>query len=198
MTRPLLPLPVRIALAVTATAVALVVRLLLGVGRLGLWLLALAGIRGARLLALAATLVGVWWAAARVGLRPAVWLAVIGWAAWMMRHHQAAIAQHAAVRRLTTALTQHTDALAAAGKARLPRPAAPPAGSRRATPTGRATSAHTGQVAGRPAARPWPQAGQSAEQTLAVLGRYADGFVRRHTPPVDPTPWTLRRWRRPR
>ena len=50
---------------------------------------------------------------------------------------------------------------------------------------------------GRPAS-PWSQAGQSAEQAVAALGRYADGFVRRHTPPADPAPWTLRRWRHPR
>ena len=58
VTRPL-PLPVRIAVAVTVTAVVLVVRLLVGAGRLGLWLLALAGFRGARLPALAATGIGV-------------------------------------------------------------------------------------------------------------------------------------------
>ena len=196
MTRPL-PLPVRIALAVTVTAVALVLRLLLAVGRLGLWLLALAGFRGARLVALAATGVGVWWAAAQVGLRPAVWLAVIGWAAWTVRHHQAAITQHAAVRRLTAALHQHTDALAAASKARLARPAAPTAGRGYATSAGRPTAARTGQVDGGPPARPWPQAGHSVEQVVAALGRYADGFVRRHTPPASPAP-TRRRWRHPR
>jgi hypothetical protein len=95
MTQPL-PLPVRIALAGTVTAAVLLVRLLLGVGRLGLWLLALAGFRGSRLLALAATGMGVWWAAGKVGVRPAVWLAVIGWAAWAVRHHRAVLAQHAA------------------------------------------------------------------------------------------------------
>jgi hypothetical protein len=147
VTRPL-PLPARIALAVTVTAAALVLRLLLGVGRLGLWLLTLAGFRGARLLALAATALGVWWAAGKVGLRPAVWLAVIGWVAWAVRHYRAVLAQHAAVRRLTTALQQHTDALAAAGKARLARPATATARShhvrgtvargRRETPTVRA------------------------------------------------------------
>jgi hypothetical protein len=166
VTRPL-PLPVRIALAVTVTAAALVLRLLLGVGRLGLWLLALAGFRGARLLALAATAVGVWWAAGKVGLRPAVWLAVIGWVAWAVRHHRAVLAQHAAVRRLTTALQQHTDALTRGAQ-------------------GDADS---------PAARPWPESNQSAEQTLAVLGRFAAGFVRRHLPPADPAP-TSWRWRR--
>jgi hypothetical protein len=189
-----LPLPVRIALAVTVTMVALLVRLLLGAGRLGLWLLALAGFRGARLLALAATAVGVWWAARQVGLRPAAWLAVISWAAWAVRHHQPAIAQHAAVRRLTTALQQHTDALAAASKARLSRPASATATTRHA----HVTVTRGAQVdADIPAARPWPEPNQSAEQTLAALGRYAAGFVRRHLPPVDPSP-TRWSWRRPR
>jgi hypothetical protein len=198
MTRPL-PLPVRIAVAVTVTAVALVLRLVLAAGRLGLWLLALAGFHGARLVALAATGVGVWWAAAQVGLQPAVRLAVIGWAAWAVRHHQASIAQHAAVRRLTAALQQHTDALAAAGKARVARLPAPTAGSSRSTSAGRATAARTAPVdRGGLTARPWPQAGQSAEQAVAALGRYAGGFVRRHTPPADPSPWTLRRRRHPR
>jgi hypothetical protein len=194
MTRPLLPLPIRIALAVTVTAVVLAVRLLVAVGRLALWLLALAGFRGARLAALAATGVGVWWAAGMVGLRPALWLAVIGWAAWAVRHHRAAIAQHAVVRRLTAALQQHTHALAAAGKARLARPAA--ATTSTARPRVMATRAGDLDPAG-PATRPWPQAGQSADQALAALGRYADGFVRRHTPPADPTPtrwgWRLLR-----
>jgi hypothetical protein len=189
-----LPLPVRIALAVTVTAVLLAMRLLLGVGRLGLWLLALAGFRGARLVALAATGVGVWWAAAQIGLRPAVWLAVIGWAAWAVRHHRPAIAQHAAVRRLTAALTQHTDALAAAGRARLARPITATA----RTHTSRMTVTRVAPVdSGRPATRPWPEASQSPEQTLAALGRYAAAFIARHTPPADPAP-TRRRWRRPR
>jgi hypothetical protein len=193
MTQPL-PLPVRIALAVTVTAAVLLVRLLLGVGRLGLWLLALAGFRGARLLALAATGVGVWWAAGKVGVRPAVWLAVIGWAAWAVHHHRAVLAQHAAVRRVTTALQQHTDALAAAGKARLARPATATARTQHA----RVTVTRGAQVdADGPAARPWPEPHQSAEQTLAALGRYAAGFVRRHLPPADPAP-TRWRWRRPR
>jgi hypothetical protein len=191
VTRPL-PLPVRIALAVTVTAAALVLRLLLGVGRLGLWLLALAGFRGARLLALAATAVGVWWAAGKVGLRPAVWLAVIGWVAWAVRHHRAVLAQHAAVRRLTTGLQQHTDALAAAGKARLARPATATARSHHVR--GTVTRGAQGD-ADSPAARPWPESNQSAEQTLAVLGRFAAGFVRRHLPPADPAP-TSWRWRR--
>ena len=136
----------------------------------------------------------MWWAAGKVGLRPAVWLAVIGWAAWAVRHHRAVLAQHAAVRRLTTALQQHTGALAAAGKARLARPATATARTQHA----RVTVTRGAPVdADIPAARPWPESHQSAEQTLAALGRYAAGFVRRHLPPADPAP-TRWRWRRPR
>jgi hypothetical protein len=188
-----LPLLVRIALAITVTLVVATLRLLVGVGRLGLWLLALAGVRGPRLLALAVTGVGVWWAAVQVGLRPAVWLAVIGWAAWLIRHHRAAIRQHAAVRRLTAAL-QHTDALATAGKARLPRPATASARTARPRmPVPRADGADSTCLD----VRPWPDASQSPEQTLAALGRHAARFVGRHTPPADPAP-TRRRWRHPR
>jgi len=192
VTRPL-PLLVRIVLAVTVTVVVATVRLLVLVGRLGLCLLALAGFRGARLVALAATGLGVWWAAGTVGLGPAVWLAVIGWAAWAVRHHQAAIAQHAAVRRLTATLERHTDTLAAATSTRPARPVPT------TTKPTRPTSSRTAPVGrGWPTMRPWPQAGQPPEQTLAALGRYAAAFVARHTPPADPTPWTRRRWRHPR
>jgi hypothetical protein len=194
MTRPLLPLPVRIILAVTVTLVIATLRLLVGAGRLGLWVLALAGFRGARLVALAGTGVGVWWAAGVVGLRPAVWLAVIGWAAWAVRHHRAAIRQHAAIRRLTAALAQHTDALATAGKARLPRPATASARTARPRMTlSRADRADSTRLD----VRPWPDASQSPEHTLAALGRHAARFVARHAPPADPAP-TRRRWRHPR
>jgi len=199
MTRPLLPLPVRIALAVIVTTVILAVRLLVLVGRLGLGLLTLAGFRGARLVALAATGVGVWWAAGKVGLRPSLWLAVISWAAWAVRHHQAVIAQHTAVRRLTATLQRHTDALAAAGKARLTRPAGAMVVTARppSNLSARVTVTQASQEAAKPAVRPWPQAGQTPEQAVAALGRYADGFVRRHAPPTDASPthwrWRLRR-----
>jgi hypothetical protein len=188
-----LPLLVRISLAVAVTLVVAAVRLLLGAGRLGLWLLALAGFRGARLVALAATGVGVWWAAGQVGLRPAVWLAVIAWAAWAMRHHRAAIRQHAAVRRLTAALQHHANTLAAAGPARPVRSAA----TARTAPT-RTTTPRTARVdGGRLAVRPWPEASQSPEQSIAALGRHAEAFIARHTPPASPAA-TRRRWRRSR
>jgi len=189
-----LPLLVRIALAVTVTLVVATLRLLVGAGRLGLWLLARAGFRGARLLALAVTGVALWWAAGKVGLRPAVWLAVIGWTAWAVRHHRTVIGQHAAVRRLTATPQQHTDALATAGKARLPRPATASARTARPRMTvPRADAADSTRLD----VRPWPDGSQSPEQTLAALGRHAARFVARHTPPADPAP-TRRRWRHPR
>jgi hypothetical protein len=189
------PLLVRIALAVTVTVLVAAVRLLLGIGRLGLWLLALAGFRGGRLVALAITGLGVWWAAARVGFRPAVWLVVIGWAAWAVRHHRAAVRQHAAVRKLTAILQRHTDALAAAGRTRL---------GRVAGTTTRPAHARLASTRGAPAdrggltVRSWPQAGQPPEQTVAALGRYAAAFVARHSTPADPALWMRRRWRQPR
>jgi hypothetical protein len=101
---------------VAVTLVATTVRLLLFAVRLALWLFALAGFRGLRLLALAATVAGVRWAAATVGTGPAVRLAAIGWAAWALRHHRAAIRRNAAVRRATLALERYAAELGAAAK----------------------------------------------------------------------------------
>jgi hypothetical protein len=98
------------------TVVASVVRLLLFAVRLALWLFALAGFRGARLVALAATVAGVRWAAATVGVGPALRLAAIGWAAWALRHHRAAIRRNAAVGRVTFALEHYAAGLGAAAK----------------------------------------------------------------------------------
>ena len=184
---------VRLAVAIPVAVVVVALRLLLGAGRLGLFLLALAGFRGARLLGLATTLVGVWWAAGQVGLRPAVWLAVIAWAAWARRHHRAAIRQHAAVRRLTAALQHHANTLAAAGPARPVRSAA----TARTAPTHTTTPRTARMNGGRLAVRPWPEVSQSPEQTIAALARHAEAFIARHTPPASPDP-TRRRWRRPR
>jgi hypothetical protein len=115
------------------------VRLALLAGRLALWLLALAGFRGARLLGLAATVTYVRWAVPTVGTGPAVRLAVIGWVAWFTRHHRAAIrrtaavprlvrAQHAAAARLTAALERHHGALGELAKLLTPpgKPDQPP------------------------------------------------------------------------
>jgi hypothetical protein len=118
------------------TLVAGTVRLLLLGVRLVLWGFALAGFRGARLLALAATVAGVRWAAATVGTGPAVRLALIGWAAWALRHHRAAIRRHAPVRRASLALERYAAELGAVTRRwqpPTPRPSRPRPGP---TPTG--------------------------------------------------------------
>jgi len=102
--------------------------------RLVLWQFALVGVRGARLVGLAATVVSIGWAAAIVGVGPAVRLALIGWAAWAVRHHRAAIRQHAAMRRLTRVMDGYAAELAAAAK-RLQRPGKPAKPARPATST---------------------------------------------------------------
>jgi hypothetical protein len=170
---------VRLLVGLTVAIVVAVARLLVGVVRLGLRLLGLAGFRGARLAALAATVAGVLWATATVGVGPAVRLVVIGWAVWATRHHRAAIrqhaavrrlaaAQHAAVRRLTAALEQHTSALDAAARREQP--------DLTSSPTAAAPSRGT---TGRP---PWPRGDQTPDQLLGALGRYAAAWTRRHTP----------------
>jgi len=125
---------VRLVVWLLVTLVAATVRLLLLGVRLGLWLFALAGFRGARLLALAATVAGVRWAAATVGVGPAVRLAAIGWAAWALGHHHSAIRRNAAVRRATLALEHYAAELGAAARrwqpprpTPRPGPAQPPA-----------------------------------------------------------------------
>ncbi len=168
---------VRLVVGLTVAIVGCLFRL----ARLGLWLLALAGFRGARLAGLAATVAGVRWAAATVGLGPAVRLALIGWAAWATRHHRAAIrqtaavrrlaaAQQAAVRRLTAALQQHADAQAAA----TPQPA----------PSPTTTTADRDVLA----VPPWHSADQPAERAVAALGRHAAAWARRHATPAPEEP----------
>jgi hypothetical protein len=169
---------VRLVVGLTAAIVGGLVRLV----RLGLWLLGLAGFRGAHLAGLAATVAGVWWAAATVGVGPAVRLAAIGWAAWALRHHRATIrqtvavrrlaaAQQAAVRRLTGALQQYTDALAAT--------TTPPA-------SGSTTTTTTGDRD--VPAVPWLAADQAAVRGVAALGRYAEAWVRCHAAPTSEEP----------
>jgi hypothetical protein len=171
----------RLLVGLTVAIVVGVVQLLVGVVRLGLRLLRLVGLRGARLAGLAATLAGVWWAAQVIGTGPAVRLALIGWAAWATRHHRAAIRQHAAVRRLaaaqqaamrrlTAALEQHTSALGATVE------------RGQAGPGPDATT--TARPGGAPAAAPWPAADQPPDQALGAVGRYAAAWARRHTPPA--------------
>jgi hypothetical protein len=179
---------IRLWVGLTIRLVAAVVRGVLLVVRLGLWLLGRVGFRGARLIGLAATLAGVGWAAATVGVGPAVRLALVGWAAWATRHHRAAIRQHAAVRRLaavqqaavrrlTAALAQHAAALDAATQPSPTRLAATPA-------TG--TASKDRDVLASP---PWQAAEQpSAAQGIAALGRYAAAWARRHTAPAPEEP----------
>jgi hypothetical protein len=127
----------RLAAWLAVTLVAGTVRLLLVGVRLALWLFALAGFRGARLLALAATAAGVHWAAAAVGTGPAVRLAAIGWAAWALRHHRAAIRQHAAVRHVTAALERYAAELGTATRRwqpTVPRPRSGPGPAPTGTP----------------------------------------------------------------
>jgi hypothetical protein len=177
---------IRLVVGLTVAIVGGVVRLGLLIVRLGLWLLAMAGFRGARLAGLAATVAGVRWAAATVGVGPALRLALIGWAAWAIRHHRAAIRQHAAVRRLTAtqqaairrltaALQQHTDALTATTKTLPGRPG---------------PSSTTTPTAGRdvPAVPPWHRADQPAARGVAALGRYAEAWARRHATPAPEEP----------
>jgi hypothetical protein len=172
---------VRLLVGLTVAIAVAVVQLLVGTVRLGLRLLGAVGFRGVRLAALAASVAGMWWAAATVGVGPSVRLALIGWAAWATRHHRAALRQHAAVRRLaaaqqvavhrlTAALAQHTSALEGAAGPESAGPASSPA---------------TGQARSTPAAPPWPSGDVPPGQMLGALGRYAAAWARRHTPPAD-------------
>jgi hypothetical protein len=174
---------VRLLVGLTVAIMVAVVQLLVGMVRLGLRLLGAVGFRGARLVALAATVLAVGWAAPIVGGGPVVRLAVIGWAAWATRHHRAAIRQHAAVRRLaaaqqaavrrlTAALQQHADALAAA-KSQPPSSSTTPA-----TAAGRDV----------PAVPAWHRADQPADRAVVALGRYAATWARRHAAPASEEP----------
>jgi len=128
----------RLVVWLTVALVAGVVRLLLFAVRLALWLFALAGFRGARLLALVATVAGVRWAAPIVGTGPAVRLALVGWAAWALRHHREAIRRNAAVSRATAALEHYAAELGAATRRwqpPMPRPTRPRPGPAPTTAT---------------------------------------------------------------
>jgi len=170
---------IRLAVWLTITIVAATVRLVLLAVRLVLWLFALAGFRGARLAALATTLVGVRWAAATVGTGPAVRLALVGWAAWATRHHRAAIRQHAAVRRATAALEHYAAELGAATRRwQPPRP-------RLATPRPGPAQTPTppGGAPGLPPPLPFePHPG------LARMARYVAGRWGARPSPAAPTP----------
>jgi len=167
----------RLVVWLTVMTVATTVRLLLLAVRLVLWLFALAGFRGARLAALAATLAGVRWAAGIVGAGPAVRLALVGWAAWAVRHHRAAIRRNAAVRRATAALEHYAAELGAATRRwQPPRPATP-------RPGPAPTPAPPSGAPGTPPPLPFdPHPG------LARVTRYAAGRWGARPSPAAPTP----------
>jgi hypothetical protein len=170
---------VRLVVGLTVAIVCGVVQLLVGVARLGLWLLARAGLRGTRLVGLAATVAGVWWAAAAVGTGPAVRLALIGWAAWALRHHRAAIRQHAAVRRATAAMERYAAELAAATKRwqpPTPRPTTPRPGP---APT---ATRPPGGVPGLPPPLPFEPS------RFEAVARYVAGRWGARPSPAAPTP----------
>jgi len=136
----------------------LLVRSLLG-------LLGLAGLGGARLAWLVATVLAVGWAAQVVGLRAAVALAALGWLVWATRRQRAQLRQRAALRKLTRALATHTHTVRTAGTRRSP-------------------AATVAAKADALASAPRLAAGQSPEQALRALERYAAAWTYRHTHPV--------------
>ena len=170
---------VRLVVWLLVTLVAATVRLLLLGVRLGLWLFALAGFRGARLLALAATVAGVRWAAATVGVGPAVRLAAIGWAAWALGHHHSAIRRNAAVRRATLALEHYAAELGAAARRLQPPRPRPTMPRPSPTPT---TATPPGGVPGIPP----PLAFEPSR--LDAVARYVAGRWGARPRPAAPTP----------
>ncbi len=157
----------------TGVLVRLVVLALWGVVRLvvaGLVVLArlllgLVGLRGVRLAWLVTTVLAVGWAAHLVGLRAAVALAALGWLVWATRRQRAQLRQRAALRTLTRALETHTHALRTARARRNP-------------------AATVATKADALASAPRLAGGQSPEQALRALKRYAAAWTRRHTHPV--------------
>ncbi len=144
--------------------VRLVVAGLVLLARVLLGLLALAGLRGARLAWLVATVLAVGWAAHVVGLRAAVALAALGWLVWATRRQRAQLQQRAALRKLTRALETHTRALTAG--------------------TQRSSGTRVAAKADALASAPRLAASQSPEQAMGALERYAAAWTRRHTQPV--------------
>ncbi len=146
-----------------------IVRLIVGglvlLGRVLLGLLGLAGLRGARLGWLVATVLAVRWAAPVVGLRAAVGLAALGWLVWATRRQCAQRRQRAALRTLTRALATHTRALRTAGTRRSP-------------------AATVAAKADAWASAPRVAASQSPARAMRVLERYAAAWTQRHTHPA--------------
>jgi hypothetical protein len=131
----------------------------------------------------AATVLFVGWAEPIVGLRSAGWLVVIWWVHRLTRHKRAELYRHELVRRAERALERQASALAASWRLRQahPTPSSVPATRPRpALPPATTAADHTGM-----ATTPQPAAGQSPEQAVAALGRYAAVWVRRHTRQAD-------------
>jgi hypothetical protein len=145
---------------------------LLAAGLLGL--AGAVGLRGVRLWWLAAIALGVAWAAHAVGLRAAVALALAGWLWWATRHQRARLRQRTAYRRLTRELRSHTHPLHARYALHAPRALK----SRRA---GRGSRASRVAVVADALAPPRLTAGQTPEQGMRALERYAAAWTRRHT-----------------
>ncbi len=145
--------------------VRLVVVGLVLLARLLLGLLGVAGLRGVRLAWLVATVAAVGWATQVVGLRAAVASAALGWLLWATHRHRALRRQRAALRKLTRALETHTHALHTAATRRSP-------------------AATIAAKADAFASAPRFAAGQSPEQALRALERYAAAWTHRHIHPA--------------
>jgi hypothetical protein len=162
----------RLLLRLVAAGVVLLVRVLLG-------LLALVGLRGTRVARLAATILGIGWAANLVGLRAAAMLTALVWLVWLVwatRHQRARLRDRVALRRLTRALETRLETRSRA-LATAPKPASVPRPGRNATRDGDA-------LAGALASGPRLAASQTPEQAMRTLERYAAAWTRRHTHPV--------------
>jgi hypothetical protein len=145
--------------------VRLVVAGLVVAARLLLGLLGVAGLRGVRLAWLVATVLAVGWAAQVVGLRTAVALAALAWLVWATHRQRSQRRQRAALRKLTRALATHTHTL-------------------RTAATQRSSGARVAARADALASAPRFAAGQSPEQALRALERYAAAWTHRHTHPA--------------
>ena len=159
-----------VALALVGIARLVLVGLVLAV-RL---LLAVLGLRGARLAWMVATCAAVAWAAPHVGLRLAVALAALGWLAWTLRRAGAqrgarralrrpgtSRADRVVLRRLAAGLEAHTRALRSSAAHHTHRPA------------------HA--LTGAPALAPE----QSPAQAWRALERHAAAWTHHHTQPAS-------------
>lgn len=152
----------------------------------------------------------VGWAQPVVGLRSAGWLVVIWWLHQLTRHQRARLYRHELLRRAERALERQPhlllrrveralgrQAIALAGATPPSRPAATTAPATRRRPALPPATTVTPRAGGA-AATPQPAAEQAPEETVAALGRYAAGWVRRHLDHAPDSSPTRRCWRHPR